>query len=155
MKTESEVTIKRILMLLLISTILLCGCHANNRKEDVAEYYGEFSKTQEIAVLPANTSTATQTLTESEEISDFIFALDMEHWEMKTLPKVTELVGTFQLSQEETIKFGESATNKELYSVCEMLCYEDIPYVTLKIADMKMTFKVSDTVMEYLSDYFR
>lgn len=146
---------KRILMLLLISTILLCGCHANNRKEDVAEYYGEFSKTQEIAVLPANTSTATQTLTESEEISDFIFALDMEHWEMKTLPKVTELVGTFQLSQEETIKFGESATNKELYSVCEMLCYEDIPYVTLKIADMKMTFKVSDTVMEYLSDYFR
>lgn len=155
MKTESEVTIKRILMLLLISTILLCGCHANNRKEDVAEYYGEFSKTQEIAVLPANTSTATQTLTESEEISDFIFALDMEHWEMKTLPKVTELVGTFQLSQEETIKFGESATNKELYSVCEMLCYEDIPYVTLKIADMKMTFKVSDTVIEYLSDYFR
>lgn len=146
---------KRILMLLLISTILLCGCHANNRKEDVAEYYGEFSKTQEIAVLPANTSTATQTLTESEEISDFIFALDMEHWEMKTLPKVTELVGTFQLSQEETIKFGESATNKELYSVCEMLCYEDIPYVTLKIADMKMTFKVSDTVIEYLSDYFR
>lgn len=146
---------KRILMLLLISTILLCGCHANNRKEDVAEYYGELSKTQEIAVLPANTSTATQTLTESEEISDFIFALDMEHWEMKTLPKVTELVGTFQLSQEETIKFGESATNGELYSVCEMLCYEDIPYVTLKIAGMKMTFKVSDTVMEYLSDYFR
>lgn len=142
-------------MLLLISTILLCGCYANNRKEDVAEYYGELSKTQEIAVLPANTSTATQTLTESEEISDFIFALDMEHWEMKTLPKVTELVGTFQLSQEETIKFGESATNKELYSVCEMLCYEDIPYVTLKIAGMKMTFKVSDTVMEYLSDYFR
>lgn len=146
---------KKLLMLLLIPAILLCGCHANNEKEDVSEYCEELSKAQEISILPANTSTAMQTLTESEEISDFIFALDMENWEMKTLPKAVELVGTFQFSQEETIKFGESATQGELYSVCEMLCYEDIPFVTLKIAGMKMTFKVSDTAMEYLTDYFR
>lgn len=146
---------KKLLMLLLIPTILLCGCHANSEKEDVSGYYEELSKAQEISILPANTSTATQTLMESEEISDFILALDMEHWEMKTLPKDAELAGTFQLSQEKTIKFGESATDGELYSVCEILCYEDIPYVTLKIAGMKMTFKVSDTVMGYLTDYFR
>ena len=145
---------KKILMLLLIPTILLCGCHANSGKDDVAEYYGELSKTQEIAVLPANTPTAAQILTESEEISDFIFALDMEHWELKTLPKAAELAGTFQLSQEETIKFGESATDGELYPVCEILCYEGIPYVTLEIADMKMTFNVSDTTIEYLTEYF-
>lgn len=146
---------KKLLMLLLIPTILLCGCHANSEKEDVSEYYEELSKAQEISILPANTSTATQTLTESEEISDFILALDMEHWEIKTLPKEAKLAGTFQLSQEETIKFGESATDGELYSVCEMLCYKDIPYITLKIAGMKMTFEVSDTVAEYLADYFR
>lgn len=146
---------KKILMLLLIPTMLFCGCHANGQKEDTAEYYEKLSKTQEIVVLPADTSTETQVLTESEEISDFIFALDMEHWEMKTLPKEAELVGTFQLSQEETIKFGESSTNGELYPVCEMLCYVDIPYVTLEMAGMEMTFKVSDTTMEYLADYFR
>ncbi len=145
---------KKILMLLLIPTILLCGCHANSEKEDLAEYYGELSKAQEIAVFPADTSTATQVLTESEEISDFIFALDMEHWEMKTLPKTAELVGIFQLSQEETIKFGENATDGELYPVCEILCYQDIPYVTLEIANMKMTFKVSDTTIEYLMEHF-
>lgn len=154
MKTESEVTMKKILMLLLISAMLLCSCHADSEKEDVSEYYGELSKAQEITVLPANTSTATQVLTESEEISDFIFALDMEHWEMKTLPKEAELVGTFQLSQEETIKFGESTTDGELYPVCEVLCYGDIPYVTLEMTGLKMTFKVSDTTMEYLADYF-
>ena len=146
---------KKLLMLLLIPTILLCGCHANSEKEDISEYYEELSKAQEISILPANTSTATQTLTESEEISDFILALDMEHWEIKTLPKEAKLAGTFQLSQEETIKFGESATDGELYSVCEMLCYKDIPYITLKIASMKMTFEVSNTVAEYLADYFR
>lgn len=146
---------KKILMLLLIPTMLLCGCHANSEKEDVSEYYEELAKAQEIAVLPADTSAETQVLTESEKISDFIVALDMEHWEMKTLPKEAELVGTFQLSQEETIKFGEGTTDGELYPVCEMLCYVDIPYVTLKMAGMKMTFKVSDTTMEYLADYFR
>lgn len=146
---------KKILMLLLIPTMLLCSCHANSEKENAAEYYEELSKTQEIAVLPADTSAETQILAESEEISDFIFALDMEHWEMKTLPKEAESVGSFQLSQEETIKFGESTTDEELYSVCEMLCYGDIPYVTLEMAGMKMTFKVSDTTMEYLADYFR
>lgn len=146
---------KKLLMLLLIPTMLLCGCHANNEKEDVSEYYEALSKAQEISILPANTSTATQTLTESEEISDFILLLDMEKWEMKTLPKAAELAGTFRLSQEETIKFGESASDGELYSVCEILCYENVPYVTLKIADMKMTFKVSDTAIEYLTDYFQ
>ena len=146
---------KKLLVLLLIPAVLLCGCHAGSEKEDSSEYYGVLSKAQEISVLPANTSTAAQTLTESEEISDFILALDMEHWEMKTLPEAAEFAGTFQFSQEETIKLGESAADGKLHSVCEMLCYEDIPYVTLKIAGMKMTFKVSDTVREYLTDYFR
>lgn len=146
---------KKILMLLLIPTMFLCGCHANSEKENAAEYYEEISKAQEIAVLPADTSAETQILAESEEISDFIFALDMEHWEMKTLPKEAESVGSFQFSQEETIKFGENTTDGELYPVCEMLCYGDIPYVTLEMAGMKMTFKVSDTTMEYLADYFR
>lgn len=145
---------KKILISLLIPTLLLCGCHADNGKEDAAEYYEELSKTQEIAVLPAQTSTTAQILTESEQIADFIFALDIEHWELKTLPKAAELVGTFQLSQEETIKFGESTADGELYPVCEILCYEDIPYVTLEIANMKMTFNVSDTTIEYLTEYF-
>ena len=48
MKTESEVAMKKLLMLLLIPTILLCGCHANSEKEDVSEYYEELSKAQEI-----------------------------------------------------------------------------------------------------------
>ena len=155
MKKESETIMKKLLIVVLMVTTFLCGCQANNKSIDVSEYYGELSKAQEIAVIPADTSDVVETLTESKDITSFITALDMEHWELKTLPKGAELAGTFQLSQEETIKFGESATNGELYIVCEMLCYEDIPYVTLKIAGMKMTFKVSDTAMEYLTDYFR
>lgn len=146
---------KKLWMMLLTSAILLCGCQANSEKEIVSESSGDMSKAQEISVFPANSYTPAHTITDSEEISDFILALDMEHWEMQALPETAELAGTFQLSQEETVKFGESAADGELHSVFEMQCYEDIPYVTLKIPGMKMTFKVSDTAMEYLTEYFR
>lgn len=43
--------------------------------------------------------------------SDFILALDIEHWEMKTLPEAAEPAGTFRFSQEETVKYGESAAD--------------------------------------------
>lgn len=142
---------KRIWMLLLLTAILLCGCHAGG--ED-AEYYGDLSKAQEIAVLPANSSAAVRVLTQRGEIADFIAALDMERWELKALPSAAELTGRFQLSQEKTVQFGECAADGALYPVCEILCYKDIPYVTLEIADIKMTFEGPDTAMEYLAAYF-
>ena len=75
-------------------------------------------------------------------------------WEFKNLPQTAESVGTFYFLQEETIKFLESATDRELHYVCEIVCYEEIPYITLKVSDLKMTFKVSDATAEYLNEYF-
>lgn len=154
MKKESEAIMKKLLIVVLMVTTFLCGCQANNKSTDVSEYYGELSKAQEIAVIPADTSDVVETLTESKDIASFITALDMEHWELKTLPQTAKSVGTFSFSQEETIKFGKSATDGELHYVCEIVCYEEIPYITFKVADLKMTFKVSDATAEYLNGYF-
>ena len=137
-----------------MATLLLCGCQAKNGSTDVSEYYGELSKAQEIAVIPADTSDIEETLTESEDISSFTTALDIEHWELKTLPETAEAVGTFSFSQEETIKLGESATDGELHYVGEIVCYDEIPYITLKTIGLKMTFKVSDETAKYLTEYF-
>ena len=145
---------KKILIAMIMATTLLCGCQANNVNTDVSEYYGELSKAQEIAVISADTSDIEETLTERQDIVSFITELDMEHWELKTLPETAEAVGTFSFSQEETIKFGESATDGELHYVCGIVCYEEIPYITLKITGLKMTFKVSDETAKYLTGYF-
>lgn len=149
---------KKILMATIMATVmatmLLCGCQADRGGTDVSGYYGELSKAQEIAVIPAGTSDIGETLTESQDMAGFVTALDMEHWELKTLPENAEAVGTFSFSQEETIKFGESATDGKLHYVCEMVCYEGIPYVTLKIAGLKMTFIVPDETAKYLAEYF-
>lgn len=145
---------KKILIAMIMATMLLCGCQANNVSTDVSEYYGELSKAQEIAVICADTSDIEETLTERQDIANFITALDMEHWELKTLPETAEAVGSFPFSQEETIKFGESATDGELHYVGEIVCYNEIPYITLKIVGLKMTFKVSDETARYLTEYF-
>ena len=145
---------KIVIAVIIMVTTLLCGCQVNNESTDVSEYYGNLSKAQEIAVIPDDTSDIEETLTESKDIASFIAALDMEHWELKTLPQVAESVGTFSFSQEETTKFGKSATDGELHYVCEIVCYEEIPYITFKTAGLKMTFRVSDETAKYLTEYF-
>lgn len=145
---------KKILLLLLVATMLLCGCYDDNEKEDISDYSGELSKAQQIAVIPVDTSHEMKILKESGELSEFISALDTERWELDELPETADVLGTFVFSQEETVKFGESATDGELYQVCEMICYEEIPYITLKMAELEMTFKVSGETAEYLGDWF-
>ncbi len=125
-----------------------------NEESDPSEYYTELAKAQEISVIPARTSTATDTLTFSEDIADFIFALDMDSWEMKSLPETAELAGMFSLSQEDMIKFGEAETDGELHQICEVSCYKDAPYITLKMLGLDLTFEVSDATAEYLNSYF-
>lgn len=146
---------KKIIIAVLMVTTLFCGCQANNESTDVSEYYGELSKAQEIVAIPADTSGIEETLTESKDIASFMAALDMEHWEFKTLPQGAQSVGTFSFSQEETIKFVESKTDGKLHYVCEIVCYEDIPYITFKTAGLKMTFRVSDETAKYLMKFLR
>ena len=154
MKKESEIIMKKLFIVVLMAMTFFCGCQANNESTDVSEYYGELSKAQEIAVIPTDASDAVETLTETKDIESFITMLDMEHWELKPLPQTAESIGMFSFSQEETIKFGEIATDGELHNVCEIVCYEEIPYITLKIAYLKMNFKVSDATAKYLNEYF-
>ncbi len=145
---------KKILTIMFMVTVLLCGCQVSNEESDPSEYYTELAKAQEISVIPAHTSTATDTLTSSEDIADFISALDTDSWEMKSLPETAELAGMFSLSQEDTIKFGETTTDGELHQVCEVSCYKDVPYITLKMLGLDLTFEASDATAEYLNSYF-
>lgn len=134
--------------------MLLCACQANNQNTDVSNYSGELSKAQEISVIPANTSNATEILTDSKIIGDFIAELDIAEWELKTLSQDAELLGTFCFSQEATIKFGQSKKDTEMYNICEIQCYDKIPFVRLKFDDFDMTFEISDKSAKYLKEYF-
>ncbi len=153
MKKESEdVIMKKMLLILVMVSTLLYGCGKVER-EDVSEYYNAVSKAQEIAVVSADTSSVIQTLSSKEDIGDFMTALDMDKWKLGKLPSGAEEIGSFGLSQEETVKFGQTGTDGELYDVCKISVY-DASYVKFEVAGLDMVFEISEDTADYLQGYF-
>lgn len=143
---------KKMFLVLVMVSVLFCGCGKEERA-DASGYYNEVSKAQEIAVVFADTSNVIQTLTDKEDIGDFIMALDMDKWELGKLPSGAEEIGSFGLSQEETVKFGQTEMDGELYDVCKISVYND-SYVKFEVAGLKMVFSISEGAADYLQGYF-
>ena len=76
---------KKILILAATILVLLCGCQANE-ETNASDYGDDISKAQEIAVISPDTSEVIDTITDTEEIKDFVSALNLDQWELKTLP---------------------------------------------------------------------
>ena len=133
-------------------TLLLSGCHANN-ETDISTYSDDIAKAQEIAVISANTSEIIETITEKEDIADFVLALQIEKWDSKSLPNKVSEVGSFDFSQEQTIKFGQSNRDSRLSHIATITVY-DSPYICLGFSGFDMTFKVSQDTADYLNGYF-
>lgn len=143
---------KKIFMVLAMVSALFCGC-GKEEGSDVSEYYNEISKAQEIIVVSADTSSVIQTLSSKEDIGDFMMALDMDKWELGKLPSGAQEIGSFGLSQEETVKFGQTETDGELYDVCKISVY-DASYVKFEVAGLDMVFEISGDTADYLQGYF-
>lgn len=144
---------KRCLLLLLVAG-LLCGCHPASESGGTTDYAGDLSKAQEIAVIPASAAAPTQVLTLPQDRSDFVLALDLAHWTPESLPDTAVLLGTFRFSQERTLLWGEQETDGTLYPLCEIRCYEDLPYLTLAGSGFVMTYRVPETASSALAAYF-
>ena len=106
---------KKILVTLVAILALLCGCQANENT-NASDYGDDISKAQEIAVISPDTAEVIDTITDTEEIEDFVSALDLDQWELKTLPDEASEIGSFGLAQEETIKLGRR-TPMERYMI--------------------------------------
>ena len=64
---------------------LLCGCQAN--EDTGADYRDDFSKAQEIAVVPAGTSEVTKIISSGDDIKAFVSGMDIESWKLAELPE--------------------------------------------------------------------
>lgn len=142
---------KNMPIILLVMLTFLCGCQAGEN-ENASDYGEDISKAQEMAVI-SPTGEVIDTIADAEEIEDFILALDLDQWELKTLPDEATEIGSFGLSQEETIKLGQTDTDGTLYDIAAMTLY-DGAYIVFEIGRFDMTFKVSEDTAEYLSGYF-
>lgn len=135
-----------------IVTLLLSGCHANNENE-ISDYGNDIAKAQEIAVVSPETSEVIETIDSKENIEDFVLALDLDNWTLKKLPKEATEIGSFVLSQEETIKRGQTNTDGTLYDIAAITLYDN-SYIRFEISGINMTFVVSKDTANYLNGYF-
>ena len=143
---------KKILILAAIILVLLCGCQANE-ETNASDYGDDISKAQEIAVISSDTSEVIDTITDTEEIKDFVSALNLDQWELKTLPDEASEIGSFGLAQEETIKLGQADTDGTLFDIAAITLYNGA-YISFEIGGFDMTFEVSEDTADYLNGYF-
>lgn len=143
---------KKILILSAVILVLLCGCQANN-DTNASDYGDDISKAQEIAVISHDTSEVIDTITDTEEIKDFASALNLDQWELKTLPDEASEIGSFGLAKEETVKLGQTDTDGTLYDIAVITLYSG-DYIGFEIGGVDMTFEVSEDTVDYLNGYF-
>ena len=143
---------KKILILSATILVFLCGCQASE-DTNASDYGDDISKAQEIAVISSDTSEVINTITDTEEISDFILALNLDQWELKSLPDEASEIGSFGLAQEETIKLGQTDTHGTLYDIATITLYSG-DYIGFEIGGLDLTFKVNEDTAYYLNGYF-
>ena len=143
---------KKILILSAAILVLLCGCQANE-ETNASDYGDDISKAQEIAVISPDTSEVIDTITDTEEIKDFVSALNLDQWELKALPDEASEIGSFGLAQEETIKLGQTDTDGTLFDIAAITLYSG-NFIGFEIGGLDMTFEVSEDTADYLNGYF-
>ena len=143
---------KKTLIAFVAILTLLCGCQAKENT-NAFDYGDDIAKAQEIAVISADTSEVVDTITDTEKIEDFVSALNLDQWELKTLPDNAAEIGSFNLAQEETIKLGQTDTDGTLYDIATITLYNGA-YVSFEIGGFDMTFEVSKDTADYLNGYF-
>ena len=67
----------------------------------------------------------------------------LDEWRLKKLPSEAAEIGSFGLSQEETIKFGQTDTDGTLYDIAKITLYEG-SYISFEIGNLNTTFEVSE-----------
>ena len=143
---------KKILITLVAILVLLCGCQANENT-NTSDYGDDISKAQEIAVISPDTAEVIDTITDTEEIKNFVSALNLDQWELKSLPDEASEIGSFGLAQEETIKLGQTDTHGTLYDIATITLYSG-DYIGFEIGGLDLTFKVNEDTADYLNGYF-
>lgn len=143
---------KKILIASVAILTLLCGCQAKESTSS-SDYGDDIAKSQEITVISPDTAEVVDTITDPEEINHFVSALDVDHWELKTLPEEASEIGSFGFAQEETIKLGQTDTDGTLYDIATLTLY-DGAYIQITIDGFDVTFAVSEDTADYLNGYF-
>lgn len=133
---------KRIIAAALLAALLLSGCGEQRDGEDVP-----FAKAQLIELRDA-AGEEVLSITDSEEIEEFVSALETESWLPAGLPEDAKLLCTAEFYQEKTVKLGQ--TQPEGWDlVLRMELYEG-GVIAVELLSTTMALELTPSAAEYL-----
>ena len=133
---------KKIIAAALLAALLLSGCGEQRGGEDVP-----FAKAQLIELRDA-AGEEVLSITDSEEIEDFVSALETESWLPAGLPEDAKLLCTAEFYQEKTVKLGQTPSG-ELYRTLGLKVYEG-GFLTLVLEEVALAFEIPPSAAEHL-----
>ena len=133
---------KKIIAAALLAALLLSGCGEQRDGEDVP-----FAKAQLIELRDA-AGEEVLSITDSEEIEEFVSALEMDSWSPAAIPQDAKLLCTAEFYQEKTVKLGQ--TQPEGWDlVLRMELYEG-GVIAVELLSTTMALELTPSAAEYL-----
>lgn len=133
---------KKIIAAALLAALLLSGCGEQRDGEDVP-----FAKAQLIELRDA-AGEEVLSITDSEEIEEFVSALETESWLPAGLPEDAGPLCTVEFYQEKTVKLGQ--TQPEGWDlVLRMELYEG-GVIAVELLSTTMALELTPSAAEYL-----
>lgn len=133
---------KKIIAAALLAALLLSGCVEQRDGEDVP-----FAKAQLIELRDA-AGEEVLSITDSEEIEEFVSALEMDSWSPAAIPQDAALLCTAEFYQEKTVKLGQ--TQPEGWDlVLRMELYEG-GVIAVELLSTTMALELTPSAAEYL-----
>lgn len=133
---------KKIIAAALLAALLLSGCGEQRDGEDVP-----FAKAQLIELRDA-AGEEVLSITDSEEIEEFVSALEMDSWSPAAIPQDAALLCTAEFYQEKTVKLGQ--TQPEGWDlVLRMELYEG-GVIAVELLSTTMALELTPSAAEYL-----
>ncbi len=133
---------KKIIAAALLAALLLSGCGEQRDGEDVP-----FAKAQLIELRDA-AGEEVLSITDSEEIEEFVSALEMDSWSPAAIPQDAALLCTAEFYQEKTVKLGQ--TQPEGWDlVLRMELYEG-GVIAVELLSTTMALELTPSAAEHL-----
>ena len=133
---------KRIIAAALLAALLLSGCAA---AQDDLE--GAAAKAQAIEIRDAE-GEEVLSITDSEEIEDFVSALETESWLPAGLPEDAKPLCTAEFYQEKTVKLGQ--TQPEGWDLVLRLELYEGGVIAVELLSTTMALELTPSAAEYL-----
>ena len=133
---------KRIIAAALLAALLLSGCGEQRDGEDVP-----FAKAQLIELRDA-AGEEVLSITDSEEIEEFVIALEMDGWSPAAIPQDAALLCTVEFYQEGTVKLGQ--TQPEGWDLVLQLELYEGGVIAVELLSTTMALELTPSAAEHL-----